>query len=561
MQCPSCHAENIEGARFCAKCGALTPVAEEPEVDRLIGQTVGGRYTIRKILGEGGMGRVYEADRALAGVNQRVAVKTLHQHLSSDPQVVARFHRECRTVATLRHPNTIKVEDFGQTADGTLYIAMEFVDGTTVEKELEKGPMAPERVEKILGQVCGSLAEAHKQGVVHRDLKPDNVVLMNVGDDEDFVKVLDFGIAARKDSVDAAKEQKLTQQGMVLGTPPYMSPEQFMGKELDLRSDIYSLGVMAYEMLTGRLPFEANTPWEWATKHMTAQPFPFEDSPTVTDIPGKMKNAILKAMSKSSSDRHASVKEFFEDLSVGASRMRGATTSAEIHPGNPATSAMTPFDAGKGATQAGAPVSLGAGFASGATSAQTPAPMVSPAVPAAPVLGAAPAAGGGGKGLLFAGLGAGALLLVVAIVVLVKSRTGNDGVVSVDASDAGGTATVTPVPGDPAGAAGGAATVKTTTPVGTATVKPTALTGDAACDDAIRQAPSNTIGAVASYHGCSGAKQGQARAAVAGGAQGQANSAVLSGDCHKARAIAAAGSAVGASVNVDSLAGGKCKGK
>src|SRR5688572_1924809 len=138
MQCPSCNADNLDGAHFCARCGALMPADAPPaEVDPLIGQTVGGRYTVRKVLGEGGMGRVYEADRHIAGVVQRVAVKTLHAHLSKDPQVVARFHRECGTVAQLKHPNTIKVEDFGQTPTGDLYIAMEFVDGRSVARELE----------------------------------------------------------------------------------------------------------------------------------------------------------------------------------------------------------------------------------------------------------------------------------------------------------------------------------------------------------------------------------------------------------------------------------------
>jgi serine/threonine-protein kinase len=574
MNCPSCQAENVEGARFCAKCGALIPAAEEPEVDKLIGQTVGGRYVIQKILGEGGMGRVYAAERMLAGASQRVAVKTLHSHLSSDPQIVARFHRECRTMAGLRHPNTIKVEDFGQTADGTLYIAMEFVSGNSVEKELEKGPMPPERVEKILGQVCGSLAEAHKQGIIHRDLKPDNVVLMDVGDDEDFVKVLDFGIAARKDSVDAAKEQKLTQQGMVLGTPPYMSPEQFMGKELDSRSDIYSLGVMAYEMLTGRLPFEANTPWEWATKHMTAQPFPFEDSPTVTDIPGKMKTAILRAMSKNPDERFATVKEFFEELSLGNARMRGATTSAEIHGGAaavaPGTAVMTPYEAGKGATQVGEPMGIGSSPSlPGGSSPSLPGgaspsyagapPAVVPAAPAYAAAAAAPASGGN-KGLLFAGLGGGLLLLIVAIIFIVKSRPdGPGGTVAVDpnGSDAG-TANVQPAGGDSASPSG-TTTVKLPPPPVT-TTKP-ALTGDAACAAAIAEATSDVIGAAAHNRSCTGAQQGTARAAIAANAPKQALAAVRNGDCRRARAVAAAGSSVGASVNVDALEGGKCKGK
>ncbi|HEU4538600.1 MAG TPA: protein kinase, partial [Polyangiaceae bacterium] len=353
MQCPSCNADNPAGALLCVRCSALLPTgAPDEAADPLIGQTVGGRYTIRKVLGEGGMGRVYEAYRHLAGVEQRVAVKTLHKHLSNDDQIKARFHRECGTVAQLKHPNTIKVEDFGQTPTGELYIAMEFVDGRSIARELQPNgpdlparPIDPARVERILEQVCGSLAEAHQQGIVHRDLKPENIILMDVGGDRDFVKVLDFGIAARKDQVDATRAQKLTQQGMVLGTPPYMSPEQFTGKELDPRSDIYSLAIMAYEMLTGHLPFEAETPWEGATKHMTEPPRPFEAWPTGAAVPPKMRQALVRALSKKPDQRQATVRDFLEDFSVGG---RGRTSMPSHEPPAPAvppTSAMSSYDA------------------------------------------------------------------------------------------------------------------------------------------------------------------------------------------------------------------------
>src|SRR5690606_35847192 len=152
--------------------------------------------------------------------------------------------------------------------------------------------MSHERVVHVVQQICGSLEEAHRNGTVHRDLKPDNVMLTTRADQPHFAKVLAFGIAKRREARDAAQEKKLTQQGMVLGTPPYMSPEQFTGKELDARSDIYSLGVMIYEMLTGRLPFAAETPWQWATQHMTAQPFPFETHPMGAQVPAAMKAAV-----------------------------------------------------------------------------------------------------------------------------------------------------------------------------------------------------------------------------------------------------------------------------
>jgi eukaryotic-like serine/threonine-protein kinase len=577
MNCPSCATENVEGARFCAKCGALMPTDEAEERDTLLGQTVGERYTIKRVLGEGGMGRVYEAERSHHGVTQRYAVKTLHPHLSKDPQVLERFQREFRTVAGLKHPSTIKVEDFGQTPDGTLYIAMEFVDGTSVAKELEKGAMPPERVERIMGQVCGSLAEAHKKGIIHRDLKPENVVLMNVGDEADFVKVLDFGIAARKDKVDAAKEQKLTQQGMVLGTPPYMSPEQFMGKELDSRSDIYSLGVMAYEMLTGRLPFDANTPWEWATKHMTAQPFPFEDSPTVTDVPGKMKSAILHALEKDPTKRHANVKEFFEDLSGGGGGYRTGSiaSQAEVQPGPTGgeTASMTPYEAEKGRTQIGTPMSFEGGSGS-----------IVPGVPVAPLPPPPPqpqaTGGGGNKGLLI-GLGVvgGGLVLVSMIGIAVKMSGSKDSISGLEVPSSTGATTVTPLTSgttgaiappasaDPTATATHHVTGPTTTTTATATstglTKPpaTALKGDEACNDAARRGGNgDVLGGVGSYQRCTGSGRENARRAIAASVPGAVRNAAFSGDCRKARSIAAAGSSVGSSVNVDQQYP-QCKGK
>ena len=564
MLCPSCNAENIPGARFCAKCGSiLESEGPPPEEDPLIGTTVGGRYTIERMLGEGGMGRVYEAVRHIAGVKQRVAIKTLHPHLSADAQIVARFHRECGTVAQLRHPNTIKVEDFGQTADGTLYIAMEFVDGRTIADVIEKqGALSADRTEHIMEQVCGSLAEAHKQGVVHRDLKPENVVLMDVGDQTDFVKVLDFGIAARKDSVDAAKEAKLTQQGMVLGTPPYMSPEQFMGKELDSRSDIYSLGVMTYEMLTAKLPFSANTPWEWATCHMTAQPSPFEDSPTMTDIPGKMKTAIFRALSKKPDERQSTVREFFEELSSGGGRLK--------------TGVMSPHEAPRDslASSSGAPrtemgVASAAAFAPSQPSYVPAGPPVGAAPPYTPPPPAAPMHGGGGgnqsggsnTGLIVAAGVVGLIVLVAIIGIIVKVSKPISGDPNATLTvPSGGAAAGTVAPLDTPTAS--VAVVKTV-PTAAHTAPPT-LTGDAACTEAKNQANAGNVGAAANtIKGCSGGGRSGAEAAIKANTRIAATRAARNNNCSQARSIANAGNAYGAGVNVDSDAemGKLCKGK
>ena len=287
--------------------------AEHP----LVGQTIASKYKIIRLLGEGGMGCVYQGEQMLGTTARRVAVKTLHKHLSHDESVKARFKREVGTVAALEHPNTIQVYDFGEMPDGTLYIVMEFVQGRSVADILEKdGPMPPDRVEHILKQVVGSLEEAHGHGIIHRDLKPDNVVLSERAGQKDWVEVLDFGIAKRSSEHDP-NEAKLTQQGMVLGTPPYMSPEQFTGQPIDIRSDIYALGVMAYEMLSGKLPWEANTAWEWASKHMTEPPTPLERQPLGAHIPQRMRDAVARALAKDKEQRFSTVRAFFDAFSGG----------------------------------------------------------------------------------------------------------------------------------------------------------------------------------------------------------------------------------------------------
>ncbi len=322
MECLACHTPNNDGARFCAKCGAPLPVQKAADADPLIGSTVGGRYRITGVLGEGGMGRVYVGEQQMGTSVRKVAIKTLLAQFAKDPQTVARFMREVGTVSELEHPNTIKVFDFGQIeGSGELYIAMEMLQGTALDDALASGqPLSPERVDRIIGQVCGSLQEAHDKGIVHRDLKPANIFLTTRAGEEDVVKVLDFGIAKRGPQ-QAKTEQKLTQQGTILGTPPYMSPEQFTGKELDARSDIYSLGVVTYELLTGRLPYDAETPWQWMTQHMSGQPYPFETIPMAANVPHKMRQAVMHALAKDPNHRPATARDFFEELTLGGTRM------------------------------------------------------------------------------------------------------------------------------------------------------------------------------------------------------------------------------------------------
>jgi eukaryotic-like serine/threonine-protein kinase len=364
MLCPVCNHE-IEGSpRFCNKCGTkleLSPTTAdapmtEAAADAFIGKTVGGRFKIVKLLGEGGMGAVYLGEQNVGGTLRKVAIKTLHQHLSSDPKIKQRFERECATVAELQHPNTIQLYDFGTTDDGILYMVMEFVSGESLASILEKkGALEPARAEHILQQICDALGEAHALGIVHRDLKPDNIVLTERA--KDWVKVLDFGIAKRSEAPDK-QEQKLTQQGTVLGTPPYMSPEQFTGKSIDARSDIYSIGMIAYEMLSGRLPFSANTPWEWATQHMTVAPQPLSVTPSGAAVPPAMAQAVMRSLAKDPDQRFATTKELYDAFSSGDPPAVAASAAAGAPGGYLLTPAFAPASGPvdqKGKTQIGEP--------------------------------------------------------------------------------------------------------------------------------------------------------------------------------------------------------------
>ncbi|MFZ5896486.1 MAG: protein kinase domain-containing protein [Myxococcota bacterium] len=575
MQCEACGHSNTEGARFCANCGALLP-PEHKGTDPMIGQLVGGRFRVTGVLGEGGMGIVYVGEQQMGSTVRKVAIKTLHQHLSKDPSVRARFHRECGTVAQLEHPNTIKFYDFGETADGTLYIAMEFVAGRALADVLQKeGPLDPERVVRIMRQVCGALDEAHGQGIIHRDLKPENVILTNRAGETDVVKVLDFGIAARSESADAQKEQKLTQQGMVLGTPPYMSPEQFTGKALDARSDVYSLGVMAYELLTGRLPFDADTPWQWATQHMTAQPIAFEVAAPTKNISPAMRQAILKSLSKDREQRQASAREFFSQFSEGGRVTVDAPAPAGAHlsTGTAAMDVMPPaYNPG---VPAGAPA---AHHAMGTPPGVAAAPHIPPPRPTR-------SSGGGGKGLVI-GLGAvGAVLLVAIAVVAARSmkpddeklpplaenppatpstptNTGVTAIAPLETAPPTPVASTPPVDEKPSTPS----TTPPTTPktnTGTTTTTPPKPAAGGNCDACSSLASAENIqGAVAAMNSCSDAAKKQACAmSIRRSAPSAAKHAALNGNCAQAKSIIAAAQAAGVAGGslANALSGTSCK--
>ena len=233
----------------------------------LIGVTLDGRYRLEAVLGEGGMGSVFRATQL--AMERKVAVKLLKPHLTSDEQALQRFAREARATMKVDSPHAVKVLDFGVTPLRDYYMVLEYLDGRTVQRELEiDGAFAPARVAHIARQALHALGAAHDQGLIHRDVKPDNLLLMRVGADTDYTKILDFGVAKLlQGSAGDPHQLALTAAGMVFGTPEFMSPEQACGQTVDGRSDLYSLAATMFLMLTGQTMFEANKPIEWLTHH------------------------------------------------------------------------------------------------------------------------------------------------------------------------------------------------------------------------------------------------------------------------------------------------------
>jgi serine/threonine protein kinase len=304
---------------------------EQGELD--IGSEVDGRYRIVELIGEGGMGKVYLAEHVEIG--KRVALKVLHPSYSRMPDLVERFRREARAASKIGHPNIVDVTDSGSTADGSVYFVMEYLEGVELGSIIEReGAIDVARSLRIASQICRALAAAHREGIIHRDLKPENIFLITRGGEADVVKVLDFGIAKTTEA-EAARERRLTSPGMAMGTPEYMAPEQAAGRAADARTDIYSLGAILYEMVTGIPPYSGDNFMEILTKKATIDPPPPQS--VRLELPEQVGDLVMMSMSRNADKRPQTMEAFEYELNkclsgrgVAVAQILGMTTDANV---------------------------------------------------------------------------------------------------------------------------------------------------------------------------------------------------------------------------------------
>ena len=320
--CPQCGAEYPANARFCEIDGTALR-GTSPSAD-LVGSIIADRYHVMKKLGQGGMGQVYLVEHVKMG--RKSALKVMHPGMVKDVDAISRFNREAANASRISHANVAAVYDFGETPEGVIYLAMEFVDGPPLTKIVEEtGGLAPQRAVEITRQTAQALAVAHDMGIVHRDLKPDNIMIAKTRDGDDLVKVVDFGIA--KASGNAA--QKVTKTGHVVGTPDYMSPEQLAGDAVDARSDIYSLGLVTFNMLTGCLPFPSDSPQESMIMRLTDRPKSLADMRPDVAWPDELQLVMDRALEREAPRRYQGATEFARDLVRAIQPMRdGVPVSA-----------------------------------------------------------------------------------------------------------------------------------------------------------------------------------------------------------------------------------------
>ncbi len=289
----------------------------QPSGDPLLGTTVAGRYKVIKLLGEGGMGQVYLAEHS--AIEKRMALKVLRPEYAHKGEIVTRFQQEAISASRIKHPNVLDVFDFGQLENGCFYLAMEFLEGNDLADELQRSRVltAP-RVLPIAMQICRALSAAHSKGVVHRDMKPENVFLQRTGDGEEIVKIVDFGIAQLKPSNEeaaaASTHRRLTRTGMIFGTPEYMAPEQASGKHADLRCDIYACGIILFELFTGAVPFTGETFLGVLTKHLNEMPPAMRSVYPDLQISPQLEGVVMRALAKDPTHRYQTMTELAQAL-------------------------------------------------------------------------------------------------------------------------------------------------------------------------------------------------------------------------------------------------------
>ena len=339
-RCPKCKTVYSDAARFCPKDGSMLvdvqgpppappktppggsatgvrtpPVAKGLNLDRastLSNQVLDARYQVLQKLGEGGMSYVYLAKEVATG--QEVAIKVLSPKLASDKSSVERLRREAGLAMRLDHPNVCRILRLGESEDGLIYLVMPFLRGDLLsDREVKGGPMNLATGLSLLRQVCAGLHHAHELQIVHRDLKPENIMLVPNDDGTDRAVVMDFGLAKERRADPSIA--KLTATGIILGTPEFMSPEQIRGKALDARSDVYALGIVAFEMFTGKLPFQGRNAQEMMIARLRGSPTPIRQ--VRPDLPASLEKAIAKALETNPENRFATTLEFADALSGG----------------------------------------------------------------------------------------------------------------------------------------------------------------------------------------------------------------------------------------------------
>lgn len=376
--CPACHRTYPADYNVCPADQSALQSAHELQP----GMVIRGKYEILERIGIGGMGFVYKGRHIT--FNELCAIKIVNDVIAGDAAFLQRFQTEAVVTRKLRHPNAVRVEDFDYTEDGRPFIVMELVEGKNVGETLESdGPFRVPRAIRIAIQVANALGFAHKLGIVHRDIKPGNIILTADERGQEVAKVLDFGIAKLREAVGDAKPG-MTMTGMVVGTPLYMSPEQFMGKkagaEIDGRSDIYSLGVVLYQMVTARLPFEGDTLYSIMMQHMEGAVRPPHEIAPELQIPESLSQVILMAIDKSREQRFQTAEALANALGQVANEVGTSDAGADLNPHSFQATFLQPSRA----TPVPAPPAIPGNFATSPTPLQprTPAYMKTEALPA-----------------------------------------------------------------------------------------------------------------------------------------------------------------------------------